>query len=93
MLGIQNGLKVFNWKAHAEDGDYFSQSPIQRVRPSKMARREEDQDNSGTKSTNEMESDTEKDGCFPLTKLMCMLPTLDRELAVVLSKKLSEQLI
>jgi len=91
VVGIQNGLKVFNWKAHAEDGDCFCQSSIQGGRPFKMARREEDQDNSGTESANEMESHNEKDGCFAFTKLMCMLPTLDRELAVVLSKKLSEQ--
>ena len=30
VVGIQNGLKVFNWKAHAEDGDCFCQSSIQR---------------------------------------------------------------
>lgn len=69
----------------------FCQSSIQRGRPSKRARREEDQDNSGTESANERESDTEKDGCLVFNKLMCMLSTLDRELAVVLSRKLSEQ--
>ena len=31
VVGIQNGLKVFNWKAHAEDGDCFCQSSIQRT--------------------------------------------------------------
>ena len=91
VVGIKRGLKVFNWKPHAEDGDCFCQSSTQRGRPSKRGRREEDQDNRGTESANETESDTEKDSCLTFSKLMCMLPTLDRELAVVLSKKLSEQ--
>ena len=34
VVGTQNGLKVFNWKAHAEDGECFAHSSIQRVRPS-----------------------------------------------------------
>lgn len=55
------------------------------------ARREGDQGNSGTQIVNETESDSEKGGCLAFNKLMCMLPTLDRELAAVLSKKLSEQ--
>ena len=89
--GIKKGLKVFNWKPHAEDGDCYCQRSIQLGRPSKRARREEDQDNSGTESANETESETGKDGCLAFNKLLCMLPKLDRELAVVSSKKLSEQ--
>ena len=91
VVGIKKGLKVFNWKPHAEDGDCLCQSFTQRGRPSKRARLEEDQVNSSTESANETESDTEKDGCLAFSKLMCMLPTLDRELAVALSEKLSEQ--
>ena len=37
------------------------------------------------------QSESEKDACLTFNKLMCMIPKLDRELAVVLSKKLSEQ--
>ena len=89
--GIKKGLKVFNWKPHATDGDCYCQCNRQKGSPAKRARQEQDQDNSGTESENETESESEKDACLTFNKLMCMIPKLDRELAVVLSKKLSEQ--
>lgn len=51
VVGVKKGLKVFNWKPHSEDGDCYCQRSIQRGRPPKRARREEDQNNSGTSRT------------------------------------------
>ena len=40
VVGIKKGLKVFNWKPHAENGDCYCQRSIQRGRPSKRTKPE-----------------------------------------------------
>lgn len=84
---IKERLTVFIWKPHTEDGACFCQ--CMKGRPAKRAR--EAVESSGTESAHESESDTEKDGCLTFNELLDMLPKLDRELAVILSKKLCDQ--
>ena len=70
MVGIKKRLKVFNWKAHAENGDCMLLPAFHPARTfQKDKAGEEDQDNSGTESANETESNTKKDGCLAFKKL------------------------